>query len=93
MKPKEAYQMTEKGMEHKAKYYPKRKGTETKYVRGYPITSMDHLSNLCLKEGKYVYLRDRLIHPKWVANMTYNVVHGFMKGGFFHEAEKRHKNG
>ena len=60
--------------------YPK-----NKYRKGYTIYGMDELM-YCLTIGKWVYLRDKVVHPSVILNMTLKTVNGFMESRLIREA-------
>jgi hypothetical protein len=66
--------------------YPK-----NKYRKGHPIYSMDTLIYEHLEAGKWVYLRDKVVHPSVIRNMTLNKVDGFLKSYLLHEAIDQQK--
>jgi len=65
--------------------YPK-----NKYRKGYPIYGLDTLTHL-LKEGRWVYLRDKVIHPGFILGMTLKTVTGFLDHYLFSEAIDQQK--
>lgn len=52
--------------------YPK-----NKYRKGYTIFGM-RLLLAELENGRWVYLRDKVVHPSFILNMTLNTVSAFM---------------
>jgi hypothetical protein len=61
--------------------YPK-----NKYRKGYTIFGMDELIWDHLNKGRWVYLRDKVIHPSIILNMTLMTVRGFMEAHLISEA-------
>ncbi len=59
---------------------------KNKYRKGSTIFSWSSLMYDNIDKGKWVYLRDRVINPGFILNMTLITVRGFLEGGFFREA-------
>lgn len=54
--------------------YPK-----NKYRKGYTIFGMNDLLWDHLNKGRWVYLRDKVVHPSIILNMTLKTVRGFVE--------------
>ena len=65
--------------------YPK-----NKYRKGHTIYGMDTLL-VHLESGRYVYLRDRLVHPSFILHMNLNTVAGFLEAHLISEAVDQQK--
>ena len=65
--------------------YPK-----NKYRKGYIIFGLTELV-WHLENGHWVYLRDKVVHPSVILNMTLNTVSKFMYGNSIHEAINQKK--
>lgn len=66
--------------------YPK-----NKYRKGYTIFGMNELIYTHLKQGRYVYLREKLVHPSFILHMMFNTVIGFMDWHLISEAIDQQK--
>ena len=60
--------------------YPK-----NKYRKGYTMFGLSELMSH-LDAGRWVYLRDKVVHPGFILNMTLMTVRGFMNAHLFSEA-------
>lgn len=60
------------------------------YRKGYKIFGMESLLVL-LKEGRWVYLRDKVVHPSFILHMTFSTVAGFLKAHQISEAIDQQK--
>jgi len=65
--------------------YPK-----NKYRKGYTIYGMDTLLEH-LRKGKWVYLRDKVLHPGFLIGMTLRTVDGFLTLHLISEAIDQQK--
>jgi len=61
--------------------YPK-----NKYRKGYSIFGWSALMYENLDKGRWVYLREKVVHPSVIMNMTLNTVKGFLERRLFSEA-------
>jgi len=66
--------------------YPK-----NKYRKGYTIFGMSELLWNHLNKGRWVYLRDKVVHPSIILNMTLITVRGFMESQLISEAIDQQK--
>ena len=66
--------------------YPK-----NKYRKGYTIFGMSELLWNHLNKGRWVYLRDKVMHPSIILNMTLMTVRGFMESQLISEAIDQQK--
>ena len=65
--------------------YPK-----NKYRKGYTIYGTDTLL-VHLRRGRYVYLRDKVVHPSFILHMTFNTVASFLEARVISEAIDQQK--
>ena len=49
-----------------------------KYKRGLAFQDMTSLDRW-IRMGRWVYLRDKVMHPSWVSNMTFATVSLFLR--------------
>lgn len=54
---------------------------QRKYTPGEPITDMGQLATE-IAARRYVYWRDKPMHPSWLGSMRFNVLAGFIRRGF-----------
>jgi len=66
--------------------YPK-----NKYRKGYIIFGMDSLIYDHLEKDRWVYLRDKVMNPSIILNMTVKTVRGFMDKKLICEAVDQQK--
>lgn len=66
--------------------YPK-----NKYRKGYTIFGMSELLWNHLNKGRWVYLRDKVVHPSIILNMSLITVRGFMESHLISEAIDQQK--
>lgn len=66
--------------------YPK-----NKYRKGYTIFAMNELLWRHLKQGRWVYLRNKVVHPSFILHMTLNTVAGLLEAHQISEAIDQQK--
>lgn len=66
--------------------YPK-----NKYRKGFHIYGMNELIWNHLEKQRWIYLRDRVVHPSIIMNMTLKTVYGFLEARMISEAINQQK--
>ncbi len=61
---------------------------QTKFVKGARIWFLAEAIT-AIDEGRWLYLRDKPVHPGFLMGMTVRTFVGFAKGGHLHYAEPR----
>ncbi len=51
---------------------------KNKYRKGYIIFGLDELADR-LNKGEWIYLRDKVVHPSFISNMTLKTIMGLLE--------------
>jgi len=60
---------------------------EKRFKKGVVIESEEELRHLVLVDGEYVYLDEKPLHPRFVANFSLRLIDYCLRNGRFFRAE------